>query len=216
MEKKDNSVIAGIKMIDTYLSKKGLKIIDYDNRNFDIENLCGERISDTCNIEYLQSLYDDDEYIILLCINSKDEVLALFVGTIELDENFLESTYTCARKVQGIGEIMRYYGYLNVYDKYPNIKILKGSASGGIPALHDKMTKSEEEESKDRLKKYHIKRGASLIDSIFIYTWDTILKNVVKIIDRGSKKKYNKKHTKKKRKLSSRAPKSTRASSRIR
>ena len=75
-----------------------------------------------------QSLYGDNEYIILLCVNSKDEVLALFVGTIELDENLLESTYTCARKISGIGEIMRYYGFLNIYNKYPNIKILKGSA----------------------------------------------------------------------------------------
>lgn len=197
---KDNIVITSIKMIDTYLSKKDLKIINYDNRSFDIENLCGERITEICDIEYLQSLYGDNEYIILLCVNSKDEVLALFVGTIELDENLLESTYTCARKISGIGEIMRYYGFLNIYNKYPNIKILKGSASGGIPALHDKMTKSEEDIAKDRLKKYHIKRGASLTESIFIYTWDTILKNVVKIVDKGSKKKYKKNKKKYKKK----------------
>ena len=125
---------------------------------------------------------------------------------------------------------MRYYGLLNVYENYPNIKILKGSASGGIPALHDKMTKSEENTSKERLKEYHIKRGASLIDSIFIYTLGTVLNNVVKIIEKGSKKtkkiskknknkhkkKHKKKNTKKKRKLSTRAPKSARTSSRVR
>ena len=88
------------------------------------------------------------------------------------------------------------------------------------------MTKSEENTSKERLKEYHIKRGASLIDSIFIYTLGTVLNNVVKIIEKGSKKtkkiskknknkhkkKHKKKNTKKKRKLSTRAPKSARTS----
>ena len=174
-------------MIDKHLLQKNLQIIHYDNRTFDIDSLCGERISGTCNIEYLQTLYNDPEYvtdnIILLCINlENDEVVGLFVGTIELEDNLLESTYTCS-KIKGVGELLRYYGFLHIYNMYPTIKILTGSASGGIRALHNEMSTEEEEIAKDRLKQYHIKRGASLKESIFVYTWDTILRNVVQLTD---------------------------------
>ena len=199
MEKIDIS--SYLKLIDNKLSKKNNKIIKYDKRVFDVEKLCGPVISETCDIEFLQSIYNDKDYIVLICINNKDEILGFFVGGIEVTDNKLESNYTCAKSGSGCGEILRYYGFLMIYDIYPNIKIMTGSATGGIPAINDSMSVKEKDNANYKLKEYHLKRGASLTNDIFIYTWDTVIQRIQLWLERGGKKisKKSKKRSYRKR-----------------
>jgi len=197
MEKKD--VTSYIRVIDDKLRSKKIKIIKYDKRVFDVDKLCGPVIGETCDNDFLQSIYNDDDYIVLICINDKDDILGFFVGGIEVDMNLLDSNYTCAKSRSGYGEILRYYAFLLIYNKHPNIKIMTGSSSGGIPAIVDTMTKEEKISANKRLKQYHIKRDAAIDGDIFIYTWDTIIQRVQMWLNRGSKikKKSKKKKSKK-------------------
>ena len=102
-----------LESINRILSKNDAQILKYDGRDFDVDALCGEVIASTCDLDFLQSSYEDDEYIVLMCLKD-DEIVAIFFGEIYEDDNYLESSYTCSSgKIRKIGELMRYYGFIS-------------------------------------------------------------------------------------------------------
>lgn len=190
--------------IEKILSKSGAQILEYDGRDFDVDALCGEVIAGTCDLDFLQSSYEEEGCIVLMCLKS-DEIVAIFFGEIYDKDNYLESSYTCSSgKIKKIGELLRYYGFLLVNDEKSSIAIMSGSASGGIPAQKADDSKGTEKTKNDKLLDYHVKRGAAVNrdDKIFSYAIETVKQNVENLaIELGSvKKKRTKKRKKKKSK----------------
>ena len=191
-----------LESIEMMLSKNDVQILEYDGRDFDVDALCGEVISSTCDLDFLQSSYEDDEYLVLMCLKNED-IVSIFFGEIYEDDNYLESSYTCSSgKIKKIGELLRYYGFLLVNNDNASIAIMSGSASGGIPAQKPDDSPKTEKTKNDKLLEYHVKRGAAVNrdDKNFSYAIDTVKQNVKKLAtELGSIKKKRKKKRKKTR-----------------
>ena len=191
-----------LESIEMMLSKNDVQILEYDGRDFDVDALCGEVISSTCDLDFLQSSYEDDEYLVLMCLKN-DEIVGIFFGEIYEDDNYLESSYTCSSgKIKKIGELLRYYGFLLVNNDNASIAIMSGSASGGIPAQKPDDSPKTEKTKSGNLLDYHVKRGAAVNrdDKNFSYAIDTVKQNVKKLAtELGSIKKKRKKKRKKTR-----------------
>ena len=200
--------------IERILSKNNAQILEYDGRDFDVEALCGEVIAGTCDLDFLQSSYEDDEYIVLMCLKD-DKIVAIFFGEICEDDNYLEMAYVCSSdKVRKIGELIGYYGFITVNDNNSSIAIMSGSASGGIPAQKPTDSKETEKKKNDKLLDYHVKRGAAVNrdSKIFSYSVDTVKQNIEKIASElGSLKKKKKRKRTKKKKRSKRPKRSKRS-----
>ena len=196
------SNIKYLKSIETILSRNDVQILEYDGRDFDVDALCGEVISSTCDLDFLQSSYEDDEYLVLMCLKN-DEIVGIFFGEIYEKDNYLESSYTCSSgKIKKIGELLRYYGFLLVNNDNASIAIMSGSASGGIPAQKPDDSPKTEKTKSGNLLDYHVKRGAAVNrdDKNFSYAIDTVKQNVKKLAtELGSIKKKRKKKRKKTR-----------------
>jgi hypothetical protein len=82
------SNIKYLKSIETILSRNDVQILEYDGRDFDVDALCGEVISSTCDLDFLQSSYEDDEYLVLMCLKN-DEIVGIFFGEIYEKDNYL-------------------------------------------------------------------------------------------------------------------------------
>ena len=193
-----------LESIEMMLSRNDAQILEYDGRDFDVDALCGEVISSTCDLDFLQSSYEDDEYLVLMCLKN-DEIVGIFFGEIYEDDNYLESSYTCSSgKIKKIGELLRYYGFLLVNNDNASIAIMSGSASGGIPAQKPDDSPKTEKTKSGNLLDYHVKRGAAVNreDKKFSYAIDTVKQNVEKLAtELGSiKKKRKKKRNKTRRK----------------
>lgn len=191
--------------IERLVTNNDAQILAYDGRDFDVDALCGEVIASTCDLDFLQSSYEDDEYIVLMCLKD-DEIVAIFFGEICENDNYLEMAYVCSSdKVRKIGELIGYYGFITINSENPSIAIMSGSASGGIPAQKPDDSPRTEKEKNEKLLDYHVKRGAAVNrdDKLFSYAIDTVKKNVEKLASElGSakkKKKRSKKRSKKKR-----------------
>mgnify|MGYP001447925483 CR=1 FL=1 len=188
--------------IEKIVSKNDAQILEYDGRDFDVDSLCGEVISSTCDLDFLQSSYEDKDYLILMCLKN-DQIVSIFFGEIYEKDNYLESSYTCSSgKIKKIGELIRYYGFLLVNNDNESIAIMSGSASGGIPAQTPDDSKGTEKKKNDKLLDYHVKRGAAVNrdDKIFSYAIDTVKQNVEKLATELGSVKKKKKKTKKKKK----------------
>jgi hypothetical protein len=189
-----------LESIEMILSKNDVQILEYDGRDFDVDALCGEVISSTCDLDFLQSSYEDDEYLVLMCLKN-DEIVGIFFGEIYEKDNYLESSYTCSSgKIKKIGELMRYYGFLLVNNDNASIAIMSGSASGGIPAQKPDDSPKTEKTKSENLLDYHVKRGAAVNrdDKKFSYAIDTVIDNVEQILSKTGSRKKKKKKTKKK------------------
>jgi len=193
-----------LESIEMMLSKNDVQILEYDGRDFDVDALCGEVISSTCDLDFLQSSYEDDEYLVLMCLKN-DEIVSIFFGEIYEDDNYLEMGYVCSSgKIKKIGELIGYYGFLLINNDNPSIAIMSGSASGGIPAQKPDDSPKTVKIKNDKLLEYHVKRGAAVNrdDKKFSYAIDTVKQNVEKLAtELGSiKKKRKKKRNKTRRK----------------
>ena len=190
--------------IETILSKNDAQILEYDGRDFDVDALCGEVIASTCDLDFLQSSYEDDEYLVLMCLKD-DVIVSIFFGEICEDDNYLEMAYVCSSdKVRKIGELIGYYGFLLINNDNASIAIMSGSASGGIPAQKPGDSKGTEKKKNDKLLDYHVKRGAAVNrdDKLFSYAIDTVKHNVERLATELGSIKKKKKRTRRKRKSS--------------
>lgn len=164
-------------ILDTYLHNNGYRIeIDGEATaiyNIDptiFDNICGTNINDT--LDGIFSDEDEDQDVIKLLIVNRDtnEPVSIFYGTIEDDT--LSSDYTCSSKLAKGGALLRFYALLLANARTDgSVKQLKGGISGGIPPILKEDSHEIVEEKTERLRNYHIKLGARLIENRteFIY-----------------------------------------------
>ena len=161
-----------------------------------LSEICGDGdILDTILSLFLD---DDEDSTNFYILKNKDKVLGIFMG--EIIKDTLMSHYTCAAPNKKIGEMLGYYSILNANKKNSKVVTLKGSASGGIPAITDKDSAKSANIKNEKLIKYHKDRGADVDSKIFTYKLDNIVSNIRKLM---KKERSPKKSSKKSPKISS-------------
>ena len=122
-----------INLINSHVALNGLRFIQYDGRDIDVDRLCGSGdIGETFDISILSDMIEDGISLIAL---DGEEVIGFFAGEIDVSKNLLISEYTCATGGRKTGELLRYYGLVLAHEQNDTITTLSGSASGGIPAI---------------------------------------------------------------------------------
>lgn len=160
-----------------YKGKEALKIYRYNRDTF--EEICGSAIYDT--LDGFMDNNDEDDIIKLIICNSKEKPISVFYGTIELEENYLSSDYTCSSELPKGGVLLRFYALLLANEKNNSIQSLIGGISGGIPALLSVDSKDIVEEKREKLREYHIKNGATINDNKFIYNLSDVKVKIVEM-----------------------------------
>jgi hypothetical protein len=135
---------------------------------------------------------DSDDIKLVIINNGTGEPTSVFLGSLE--NEILHSDYTCSnRQIYNGGVLLRFYALLLAHERDPKIVNLEGGISGGIPAIEKEDSKEVLEEKKNRLKAYHIKKGAQVDGDIFTYNLEEVERKIVEIFaSQGGKAKRNK------------------------
>jgi hypothetical protein len=192
-------------ILDSYLKKNGCKIFKgkeaveiYRNNRESFEEICGSAIYDT--LDGFMDNDDEDDDIKLIIINSKEKPISVFYGTIE--DNNLSSDYTCSSELSKGGVLLRFYALLLANKENNNIQTLTGGISGGIPALLSVDSAEAVNEKRKKLSEYHVKNGAIINGSTFIYNLSDVQVKIVEMFGQksGGKRRKTKKNRKRSRK----------------
>jgi hypothetical protein len=196
-------------ILDSYLKKNGCKIFKgkealeiYRSNRESFEEICGSAIYDT--LDGFMDNDDEDDDIKLIIVNSKEKPISVFYGTIE--NNNLSSDYTCSSELSKGGVLLRFYALLLANKENNNIQTLTGGISGGIPALLSVDSVEAVNEKRKKLSEYHVKNGAIINGSTFIYNLSDVQVKIVEMF--GQKSGGQRRKTKKNRKRKRRARKS--------
>ena len=191
-------------ILESYLKKNGCKIYKgkeaveiYRENRVTFEKICGSAIYDT--LDGFMDNDDEDDDIKLIIVNSKEKPISVFYGTIELEDNYLSSDYTCSSELPKGGVLLRFYALLLANEENNSIQSLTGGISGGIPALLSVDSRDIVDKKRKKLSEYHIKNGATINGNTFIYNLSDVKVKIVEMFGGKSGGKKNKK-TKKNRK----------------
>lgn len=191
-------------ILDSYLKKNGCKIFKgkealeiYRSNRESFEEICGSAIYDT--LDGFMDNDDEDDDIKLIIVNSKEKPISVFYGTIE--HNNLSSDYTCSSELSKGGVLLRFYALLLANKENNNIQSLTGGISGGIPALLSVDSVEAVNEKRKKLSEYHVKNGAIINGSTFIYNLSDVQVKIVEMFGQksGGQRRKTKKHRKRKR-----------------
>jgi hypothetical protein len=188
-----------IRTLSNYINKNGYTILEgsearkkfresvESSENNIFKEICGSIIYDTLG----DFVFDKNNIIYIIVKKNTQIPTSIFVGYIEKNENededkdkdedfssYIESSYTCSHIIPSGGDILRCYAMVKQHAKNKNITELSGVISGGIPAIIEDDNIIIEMEKRERLKNYHIKNGAKIIDGKFYYTIESILRNI--------------------------------------
>ena len=97
------------------------------------EDICGESIFGT-----LEGFFSTNSknYIKLILLNREKQVTSIFGGEI-INDNTLESSYTCSKEIPKGGVLLRFYALLTANDNNPSITKMTGSIEGAIPPIKE-------------------------------------------------------------------------------
>jgi hypothetical protein len=196
--------------LNNYLAVKGYSIVEgaaatvifVDNKD-KFEKICGSNIFDT--LDDFMSDEDSDDIKLVIINNGTGEPTSVFLGSLE--NEILHSDYTCSnRQIYNGGVLLRFYALLLAHERDPKIVNLEGGISGGIPAIEKEDSKEVLEEKKNRLKAYHIKKGAQVDGDIFTYNLEEVERKIVEIFaaQGGKAKRKTRKLKNKKRRQTKR------------
>ena len=172
-----------------------------------ISKLCGAMIE--FKIPDEEDIADNVAVLGIVIDKSNQQIVGATTGYIEDDS--INDITECAGGARGIGEYLRYFCLLKAHLEDSRIVKISGGISGGIPPLVEGDSPAAKVEKSERLLKYHVNRGASIVidehgNNVFTYDIADIL---IKISNLGkpdggirkSKKKlvYHKRHKKSKR-----------------
>ena len=164
------------KFEDYFLEKNHIicdfNIIHLKPTEKELTKLCGEHMY--LNIQ--GNLEDEDAFKFVIL--KKKKIVAVITGHFENGE--LVDICRCS-KVPGGGEVLLYYCLLK-YNIIHNTKHLSGYISGAIPPIKKGDSPEVEQEKKERLNKYHINRGARVVEDSngnreFTYSYPDIFAN---------------------------------------
>ena len=194
-----------------YIHKNNCKLVEGDN-TVPIFNNYKEKISTICGgniFETLEDYFIDDEPNIIkyIIINDKNEPISIFAGSI--NDDTLDSEYTCSTSIKRGGLLLRFYALLSANEINPNVIFLKGGISGGIPSIIEGDTVDIITKKLERLKQYHIDNGAKIEGYNFTYNIDSV-KQKINILFNSNTKGGRKTKTKKNRKYLKKSKKSIR------
>ena len=202
-------------ILQDYLHRNGYTIIIGDeatdifmSNKKKFEKICGETIFDGLDA-FIGT--EGHNIIKLLILNNSGIPVSVFYGTIE--DGHLSSDFTCSSELPKGGILLRFYALLLAKQINPDITSLTGGISGGIPALNLEDSREEENEKREKLRKYHIDNGASVEDDKFTYNLPSVQAKIAEIFGGGGGKKRNKskrKRNKSKRKRNKSKRKRTR------
>ena len=195
-----------MEILQEYLDRNGYTILR-DNEATDIfmsnkkkfEKICGETIFD--GLEAFIGTEGPD-IIKLLILNNSGMPVSVFYGTIE--DGHLSSDFTCSSELPKGGILLRIYVLLLANQINPAITSLTGGISGGIPALKLEDSREEENEKREKLRKYHIDNGATVEDDKFTYNLPAVQAKIVENFDRSGGKRKKRNKSKRKRNKSKR------------
>jgi hypothetical protein len=191
-------------ILESYLKKNGCNIYKgeeaveiYRNNRERFEEICGSVIYDT--LDGFMDNDDEDDNIKLIIVNNEENPISVFYGTIE--DNKLSSDYTCSSELPKGGVLLRFYALLLANKKNNSIQTLTGGISGGIPALLSVDSTEAVNEKRKKLSDYHIKNGAVINGSTFIYNLSDVQVKIVEMFGQknGGKRRKTKKNKKGKR-----------------
>lgn len=192
-------------ILDSYLKKNGCKIFKgkeaveiYRSNRESFEEICGSAIYDT--LDGFMDNDDEDDDIKLIIVNSKEKPISVFYGTIE--DTHLSSDYTCSSELPKGGVLLRFYALLLANKENNSIQSLTGGISGGIPALLSVDSTEAINEKRKKLSEYHVKNGAIINGSTFIYNLSDVQLKIVEMFGQksGGKRRKTKKNRKRSRK----------------
>lgn len=191
-------------ILNNYLARNGYSIVEGNdatrifiaNKKI-FENICGENIFDTLD-DFMSD--EDSEDIKLVIINNETrKPTSVFLGSI--DNDTINSDYTCSHKIRNGGVLLRFYALLLEYSKNPKIVKIKGGISGGIPAINPADSSELIKEKTDNLIAYHIRNGAQVEGKQFIYNLEYVNGIIAeKFAIRGGKVKRKTRKLKRKKK----------------
>ena len=181
-------------ILQEYLDRNGYTILRgkeatsiFMSNKEKFEKICGETIFDGLEA-FIGSKGPD--IIKLLILNNSGMPVSVFYGTIE--DGHLSSDFTCSSELPKGGILLRFYALLLANEKNPVVTSLTGGISGGRPALKLEDSREEENEKREKLRKYHIDNGASVEDDKFLYNLPDVQAKIVEIFGRRGGKKRNK------------------------
>ena len=181
-------------ILQEYLDRNGYTIIIGDevtgifiSNKKKFEKICGETIFDGLDA-FIGT--EGHNIIKLLILNNSGIPVSVFYGTIE--DGHLSSDFTCSSELPKGGILLRFYALLLAKQINPDITSLTGGISGGIPALNLEDSSEEENEKREKLRKYHIDNGASVEDDKFTYNLPSVQAKIAEIFGGGGGKKRNK------------------------
>ena len=181
-------------ILQEYLDRNGYTIIIGDevtgifiSNKKKFEKICGETIFDGLDA-FIGT--EGHNIIKLLILNNSGIPVSVFYGTIE--DGHLSSDFTCSSELPKGGILLRFYALLLAKQINPDITSLTGGISGGIPALNLEDSREEENEKREKLRKYHIDNGASVEGDKFTYNLPSVQAKITEIFGGGGGKKRNK------------------------
>ena len=199
-----------MEILNNYLAVKGYSIVEgaaataiFVDKKDKFEKICGLNIFTT--LDDFMSDEDSDDIKLVIINNETREPTSVFLGSIE--NEILHSDYTCSnRQIYNGGVLLRFYALLLAHQKNPEIVNLKGGISGGIPAIELGDSKEVEKEKKNRLKAYHIKKGAQVDGNNFTYNLEDVHRKIAEIfaVQGGKAKRKTRKLKGKKRRQTKR------------
>ena len=193
-------------ILQEYLDRNGYTIIIGDevtgifiSNKKKFEKICGETIFDGLDA-FIGT--EGHNIIKLLILNNSGIPVSVFYGTIE--DGHLSSDFTCSSELPKGGILLRFYALLLAKQINPDITSLTGGISGGIPALNLEDSREEENEKREKLRKYHIDNGASVEGDKFTYNLPSVQAKITEIFDRSGGKRKKRNKSKRKRNKSKR------------
>ena len=175
-----------LRQFEDYFLEKNHMICDYNILHFkpnekELKKLCGDHMYSN-----IQGNLEDEDTFKFVIVNSGKKIVAVITGHFEDGE--LVDVCRCS-KVPGGGEVLLYYTLLK-YNTIHNTKHLHGYISGAIPPIKKGDSPEVEQEKKERLNDYHVKRGAKVVkdengNREFTYSYPDILDHCDILVNMG-------------------------------